>query len=396
MMKVAEGHDIQSVHRVELLEDEAEFSHLRKEWNELLAKAAHKSLFLTWEWMYTWWSHYSRRHPGLELKILLARDYASEKLQGIAPLYLHKRHIDSVLPFRELRFLGTEFESSDYLDFILDRDHAAETRRRLMNKLLENVVEADQILLDNVPENSHLKFYFDHCVPSPPYLKWSHPRRICPFILLPASIDDYLQGLSRSWRSFIRRKSKQLWLKESEFDLEVLKTPAEIEEALPELFELHRLRFASKGQKTKFYKQERITFHLKVAPLLATSGNALLFFIRHKKRRIAGQYCFLYDGRLMYYQGGFDPRWSRLDVGTLLFPETISYAISHGCRVFDFMRGAELYKFHWTKTYLRLYELGIAFSRRARWNHHLDSGFSTIKSSVKRWLKPSSKYPFAQ
>src|SRR2546427_4482076 len=35
------------------------FEKLREEWNELLQASASNCLFLTWEWLYTWWKHLS-------------------------------------------------------------------------------------------------------------------------------------------------------------------------------------------------------------------------------------------------------------------------------------------------------------------------------------------------
>src|SRR5439155_161431 len=61
---------------------EMEFGQLKREWETLLADSASATIFLTWEWLSTWWSCYGK--PG-ELRILLAYD-DSGTLRGIAPL----------------------------------------------------------------------------------------------------------------------------------------------------------------------------------------------------------------------------------------------------------------------------------------------------------------------
>ena len=40
---------------VEIIDDVAAFERLRPEWTRLLQASAADSLFLTWEWLFTWW-----------------------------------------------------------------------------------------------------------------------------------------------------------------------------------------------------------------------------------------------------------------------------------------------------------------------------------------------------
>ena len=42
---------------VETITDAATFRDLREEWTDLLDRSAADCLFLTWEWLYTWWTH---------------------------------------------------------------------------------------------------------------------------------------------------------------------------------------------------------------------------------------------------------------------------------------------------------------------------------------------------
>lgn len=63
-----------------------EFKSLCNEWGNLLQSSNLKSVFLTWEMLYTWWSHYGH---GKELWLVEAR--ANGALAGIAPLMLIRR-----------------------------------------------------------------------------------------------------------------------------------------------------------------------------------------------------------------------------------------------------------------------------------------------------------------
>ena len=64
------------------IRDEADWDRLESGWNELLEASASKTIFLTWEWLRSWWSAYGR---GGGIWILAAYDDAGV-LRGIAPL----------------------------------------------------------------------------------------------------------------------------------------------------------------------------------------------------------------------------------------------------------------------------------------------------------------------
>ncbi len=54
------------------------------------------------------------------------------------------------------------------------------------------------------------------------------------------------------------------------------------------------------------------------------------------------------DGRIFYYYNtGFDPEWADRSVGLVLTGLSIRNAIERGIDVYDFLRGAETYKFDW-------------------------------------------------
>jgi CelD/BcsL family acetyltransferase involved in cellulose biosynthesis len=45
------------------------------------------------------------------------------------------------------------------------------------------------------------------------------------------------------------------------------------------------------------------------------------------------------------YQSGWDARWARFSMGSVLTHHAIRFAAAHGMRTFDFLRGAEPYKY---------------------------------------------------
>jgi len=101
---------------IERIEDEARFTAMREEWNALLGDSDADCLFLTWEWLHTWW-----RHLGGRRRLFLLAARRGGELVAIAPLALAPPELGRLFPFRSLQLLGTGAVGSDYLDLIVRR-----------------------------------------------------------------------------------------------------------------------------------------------------------------------------------------------------------------------------------------------------------------------------------
>jgi len=87
---------------IERIEDADRFARMAEEWDALLGDSAADGVFLTWEWLHTWW-----RHLGGRRRLFLLAVRAGEQLVAVAPLALAPPQLDRLLPFRTLQFLGT-------------------------------------------------------------------------------------------------------------------------------------------------------------------------------------------------------------------------------------------------------------------------------------------------
>src|SRR5437588_12709315 len=96
--------------RIESFQSPDAFAALQPDWNALLNRSVSDTLFLTWEFQSTWWSHFGAGH---ELRLLTAR-CDDGRLKAIAPLYLEHEPAGRAV----LRLIGG-IEVADYLDFIV-------------------------------------------------------------------------------------------------------------------------------------------------------------------------------------------------------------------------------------------------------------------------------------
>src|SRR2546427_1725588 len=103
---------------------------MKEEWSDLLTESAADCVFLTWEWLTTWW-----RHLAGDRKLFVLAVRLRGRLLAIAPLVVRPAGISSVLPFPALEFMGTGSIGSDYLDVIVRRGQEASALKALAEGL---------------------------------------------------------------------------------------------------------------------------------------------------------------------------------------------------------------------------------------------------------------------
>src|SRR5690242_1252065 len=92
------------------------FKKLEPEWNALLQENRSSSIFLTWEWISTWWEIFGK---DFEMRVLIDRD-ENGKLRGIAPLMIGHDKGSFGRNFRCLMIIGQRGDTlAEYLDFII-------------------------------------------------------------------------------------------------------------------------------------------------------------------------------------------------------------------------------------------------------------------------------------
>jgi CelD/BcsL family acetyltransferase involved in cellulose biosynthesis len=110
------------------------------------------------------------------------------------------------------------------------------------------------------------------------------------------------------------------------------------------LFELHEKRWRVVTHKGNLTKSNVRKFHKKIAGIFLNFDMLRLYFLRVQGSDVAVLYTFKYNNKLFYYQGGWDPEWSKDRVGSILTNLVIEDAINKEYSEYDFLRGTELYK----------------------------------------------------
>ncbi len=386
--------------KIELIEDTEAFRGLQAAWNALLEASSQFSVFLTWEWLFTWWTHF---HEHKRLFVLLLKDESTSRLIAIAPWYLEEQRPLFFLPLQKVSFLGTGQVTSDFLDLIVLPGYAEPVVACISAYLVAQGRRWDLVEFGDIAERSETL----------PPLRSTAPARVrslervtdvCPYILLPAEHEDFLATLGPHMRRNLRKDIRFI---ESELQLHYTSTtdPEELSGKIDSMFTLHNERFNAKSSEatviSSFSGERIIAFHHDLAKRFLAHGWLKLFRFEHDHEPVAFLYAFRYQGRLFTYQSGFSSAWGKPGPVNILFHHAIQDSILSGSKEFHFLRGGEAYKAKWTKSSISLHTVlwinssrnGRAFSMYLRWKDRIKTLLQRL--GIRRTRVASPHEPFA-
>jgi CelD/BcsL family acetyltransferase involved in cellulose biosynthesis len=244
-------------------------------------------------------------------------------------------------PLRRLSFIGTG--TNDYNDILAAPGRESEVVRAFHAHLggtggwqiadFQQLREGG-ILRAAPPESGGRLAYFDTL------------GEACPYVALPSDWPDYLARLGKKTRYNIGYYERSL-RKVYEVEIAPVSDEGALDAEMERLFELHQRRWNERWLPGVFGGARVRRFHREAAKALLGRGRLRLFTLKLDGRTEAALYCFAYNDRMCYYQGGFEPTLARFSPGTILTAHAIKQAISEGLPVFDFLRGEEGYKAKW-------------------------------------------------
>jgi CelD/BcsL family acetyltransferase involved in cellulose biosynthesis len=327
---------------VQLVQTNEEFRGLRSVWNDLLARSASNTIFLTWEWLSAWWDAYAQRDDKLVILLIRTSDF---RLSGIFPLYLRRTTAMRAFPIRCLRFIGEGSYDSDYLDFIALPEERAAVLNEGWTFLKTHSPRWDVLELTCIPENSSTTSWLNtRCEAEKlPFRRKTTP---CAVTALPQSWEDYLACLKPRFRTKLRTTLRRVH-EEHRVRFYEIENESDVESGLSKLYELHRKRWHKKGQDGVFLSSEKQRFYRTFSKEFIKRGWLAFHFLELDGRAVACQICFRYNGSLFLLQEGFDPDYENESVGIALRAMVLREAIENGIKHYDFLAGTGRHKAQW-------------------------------------------------
>lgn len=315
---------------------------LEGDWGRLLIRSECENIFLTFDWMSEWWYHHGKNHA---LFVVVVWN-ADGDLVGLAPLYIAAPSAGKV-GLRKLCFLADHQVGSDYLSILTAKGYESQATDAMADCILEHARSWDYMEFRNCQVDDLVFRRLVMALKRRGLQETVTKSTVCPYIPLPDSFETYLAGLSSNVRYNFKRRLARLE-KKGRLRFVTLTDEEAITARLADLLRLHRLRFDQKNQRSTFLHPDLHDFFQQAFKRIARRGRLRLHFLEIDGQPIATLCNFSIGKRIQFYQSGMDPAWSRWSPGFVLMGLTIAEAIREGYTEFDFLQGAEKYKFRWT------------------------------------------------
>lgn len=304
---------------------------LRSEWEPLFASDPTATPFASYEWLCAW----CRYWPAGGRPWILAM-YEGDRLVGIAPFLMRDR-----VGLRLLRGLGLSV--GNYWDVIASPDDREKATTAIAEALRERSSEWDAFFMDKLPEESNtIEALRGAGLRVGPVTELASPR-----IELPDSFDDYLASVSSKRRKAIRRTLAPL--DRGELTVRSAVTAAEVKLAV------ERWQFLKTKSWTKRnlamdpeHRSRRFReFTTEALTEMVSTGQAIVWETLAGGEVITVMIGLLDEKAYYAWLVGFDPHFSELQPGHMTIAYGIRWSIERGLRYYDFMLGAESYKYHY-------------------------------------------------
>jgi CelD/BcsL family acetyltransferase involved in cellulose biosynthesis len=322
------GTRVGSAYTVEWIQRTEELAALQAEWQNLTADLPDLSIFLTWEWITTWWRHFG---PGSDLFLLTARD-EQKRLVGIAP-WMRTQQGQGPFALRRLHFIV--FRLRAHLDIVARPEDKAAVGRAFAAFLADHADQWDVLDLEWLASDSlfaeQLTAAGGRC-----YELDSLP---CSSIALPESWDSYEKSvLSANRRQQVRRQLRKLEKAHpGQVTFHRVASAEELPAILAQTAALSLHRWHAKNRTSHFDDERFVSFSHEITALALRRGWLRFYLLKVGDQIISVRYAFLYRGVFYDYLPIFDLAWEEYGPGQLLLAHTIQEAIREGAHTLEFL-----------------------------------------------------------
>lgn len=297
------------------------------EWEVLLHASDEDDVFLSYDWLRSWWDVYGE---GRKLLIITAREKG--ELVGVAPLMVST--LGKLVKFHIAEFIGTG--PSDRLGAL-----AKAGRQEVLGAIWKHLEEEsrwDALDLRDVRDGASTAKALRSSFPNA-----EMETGVDPYIPLVGSYEDYVKGLSSNFRHSIIRSWKRL-TEDHSARLEVLSSPGDMTRGFKTLLGLNALRWQDIGTSTLESAQMR-QFLERAVRVLSPKGQIVFHTLLASDMAISVTLGFHYSGRYLYYLSGFNPEYQNYGPGRSLLVKIVEDSYARGLTEMDLLRGGEDYKY---------------------------------------------------
>jgi CelD/BcsL family acetyltransferase involved in cellulose biosynthesis len=310
-------------------------------WDKLRHCLKWNSIFVLPAWLKAWWDAFGGKG---ELYLRTLRD--GQKVIGFAPLMVNGE---------TACFIGSA-DVCDYLDFAIAPARERDFFEVLLDDLRENGIRKldlrplrpDSTVLKHLIGIARKRGYDVNCCPDDVSLE----------VDLPPTWNEYLAILNNKQRHEVRRKLRRLW-EAGNVEHHCVEVSQEVEDYLDMFLKLFSL---SKDEKASFMNPKMESFFRSLTKAMAEIRLLRLGVIQLDKVPAAMTMGFDYNDSHYLYNSAYDPQFSYLSVGLLCKILCLKESIEKGKKKWNFLKGAEPYKYQLGGQEIPLYSRQITIT----------------------------------
>jgi len=315
------------------------FDSLTSYWTESSHRLKWGSVFVLPSWLKVWWREFK---PGTELYLGVIREQSD--IIGIAPLQVKGEKtsfVGSPDVCDYLDFVVVPGRESDFFNVLLD-----DLRRQGINHLDLRPLRPDSTVVTHLVGEARKRGFGVLC----------HEEEVTVEMDLPATWEEYLTGLDKKQRHEVKRKLRRLWEAGNVDYRCLLVSPQEVADLTDTFLKLFSL---SRGRKADYMTARREAFFRSLAEAMAEIKLLRFGILQVDALPAAMIMGFDYNESMYLYNSAYDPQYNSLSVGLLSKALCLKESIERGMKKWDFLKGAERYKYQLGGNEIPLYHCQI-------------------------------------
>jgi CelD/BcsL family acetyltransferase involved in cellulose biosynthesis len=315
------------------------FDSLTSHWQRSQSLLLWDCIFVLPPWLEAWWHDF-----GSEAELYLGAIRKGRTIAGIAPLLLRGT---------EASFIGST-DLCDYLDFVIAPGKELDFFNILLDDLQGRGIR--RLNLRPLRPNSSVLTYLVGIARNRNYDVSRNVEDVSLELELPPTWQGYLNTLTQKQRHEVNRKLRRLG-EAGDVNYRVVEDGDALLDSMDLFLRLFR---ESREDKATFLTNRIESFFQSLVKATARSGLLRFGILELNASPVAVVMYFDYNNSVFLYNNGYDPKHSFLSVGLMSKVLCVKDSVERGRSKFDFLKGAEKYKYRLGGKEMTLYRCEIS------------------------------------
>jgi CelD/BcsL family acetyltransferase involved in cellulose biosynthesis len=341
---------------IKIIENNEEFGALKETWESLLNNCEDRNIFLSWEWLFSWWTHFGEGH-NLHILLILKGDSPI----GIVPFMISEYRY-CFIKYKVLENICARGVDYGGIIFVGNKEEIIETIFDFLVSFTENyryIVRMSQLPEDAVFYQEFRKLIIEHS----DKISFNETHfTSCPYLLIPESWEKYCASLKNK-----RKKLKYLINKiHKKFDIEyisIIPSNSLFEKYFDDFRLIHQKRWDQFKLPSHLSDKRIIQFYKDICYRFADNGYLDFSIMKINNTVASVVFGFNFNKKFYYFATAFDSQYESYSLGKIHFLQIIKESIKKELKEVDYLKGDERYKLFWTQTSRKNFEILLSKKR---------------------------------